>query len=207
MPFFVPLSLLPARALAFSFFTIASAFSLANETNLLHNPHSPSCYPASGSAPIPPLSEHDCMQALGDFQRNLPYFATPILTHDPDKAHLPQYILAPATVTFIECTFRADIPPGIDVPFDVNDLVYRARVLIAVCVGKADYEGGRSSVKAEGVETWINIDFRYSTPLATLTKVDVGNITSAPGLVFNSATPETLPSLSAIPGSTAIASR
>ena len=207
MPVFPPLSLLPACALAFSFFTIASAFSLSNETNPLHSPRSPTCYPASGSAERPPLSEHDCQRALDNFRGDLPLFLPPILTRDPDKAHLPGYILAPATATYIECTFRANIPPGNDARIDVRALVYRAVVLIAKCVGKAEYDGGRSNVEVEGALTWINIDFRSSTPLTTVTNVGVGNITNAAGLVLDSSTAETLPSIPAIPDNAVVAIR
>ena len=205
MPLLVPLSLLPACALALSFFTIASAFSLTNESNPL-NPRKPSCYPASGRAVLPLLSEHDCLQALGEFERNLP-FVTPILTHDPDKAHLPGYILAPARATYGECMFRADIPPGNDARIDVQALVYQANVLAAKCVAQAGFDGGRCNVAAEGALIWIKIDFRHLIPLTNVTKVDVGNITNAVGLILNSSTAETLPSLAAIPGTAVVASR
>ncbi len=205
MPLFLPLSLLPACALAFSLNTIASAFSLVNESNPL--PRKPFCYPATGSALIPLLTEHDCLRALGVFERDLPFFDTPILTHDPDKAHLPDYILAPATATYGECMFRADIPQGNDARIDVQALVYQANVLAAKCVARAGFDGGRCSVEAEGAKTWIDIVFRHLIPLTTVTKVDVGNITSAAGLVLNSSTAETSPSLAAVPGTAVVASR
>ncbi len=206
MPLFVPRSLLPARALAFSFLTIASAFSLANDTNIMHNFRSPACYPVSGSPRIVPLSERDCLLALGEFQRDLPFGVTPILTHDPDKAHLPQYILAPAIATYGECTFRAGIPPGNDARIDVEALVYQAYVLMAKCVGKADYDGGRSRAEAKGARTWINIEFRYYTP-TTVTNFGVGSITNDSGLDLSSSTAKALLSLSAIPSNVVAASR
>ena len=204
MPSVVPLSLLPACTLAFSFLTIASAFSLANESNPL-NPRKPSCYPASGSAELPLLSEHDCLQALGEFERNLPFADAPILTHDPDKAHLPNYILAPARATYGDCMFRADIPPGNDARIDVQDLVYRANVLVAKCVEQAGFDGGLCSVEAEGAPIWINIDFRHLTYLTNMTNVDFGNITNV-GLIMNSSTAETLRAPAAVPETAVVAS-
>ncbi|KAK0507623.1 hypothetical protein JMJ35_010146 [Cladonia borealis] len=205
MPLLVPFSQLPGCALALSFFTIASAFSLANGNNPL-NPRNPSCYPASGSALLPPLSERDCLQALGEFERNLPFVVTPILTHDPDKAHLPAYILAPATATWGECMFRADIPPGNDARIDVQDLVYQANVLLAKCVAQADYDGGQCSVEAEGAKIWIKIDFQHLIPLTKVTRVGVGNITNAAGLVLDSSTAETVLSPPAMSGNAEAAS-
>ena len=199
MPLLVPLSLLPACALAFSLFTIASAFSLANDTNPV-NPREPSCHPASGSALLPPLSERDCLQALGGFERNLPFAITPILTHDPEKAHLPAYILAPATATWGGCMFRADIPPGNDARIDVQALVYQANVLLAKCVAQADYDGGQCSVEAEEAKIWIKIDFQHLIALTKVTRVGVGNITNAAGLVLDSSTAETVLSLPAMSG-------
>ena len=204
MPLLLKLSLLPWCALAFSFFTTASTFSLTNEFNLI-NPRKPNCYPASGD--IPPLTERDCQQALGEFQRNLPFFEYPILTRDPDKAHLPQYILAPVTATWRECMFRADIPQGNDAPIDVQALVYQANVLMAKCVTQAYSDGGRCSVEAEGSTVWIKIDFRHLTPLTNVTNVGVGNITNAAGLVLNFSTAENPPSLPAISGNAVAESR
>ena len=206
MPLLVSLHLLPACALALSFFTIASAFSLLNETDPL-NPRTPSCYPASGSAPLPPLTERDCLQALEEFQRNLPFAVTPILTHDPDKAHLPAYILAPATAIWGECMFRADIPPGNDARIDVKALEYEANVLLAKCVARADYDGGQCIVEAEGAKIWIRIDFQHSMiPLTNVTRVGVGNITNAAGLVLNASTVETVLSLPVMSSNTEAAS-
>lgn len=103
--------------------------------------------------------------------------------------------------------FRADIPPGNDAPIDVQALVYQANVLIATCVAKADYDGGRCSVEAEGVRIWINIDFRHWLYLTNARTVDLGSITSAAGLILNSSTNESLPSLSADPGNAVVESR
>ena len=189
-----------------SFFTTASAFSLASRTNPL-NPSTPSCYPASGSAILSPLTERDCLQALWEFQRNLPFAIAPILTHDPDKAHLPAYILAPATATWGECIFRANIPPGNDARIDVQALEYEATVLLAKCVARADYDGGQCSVEAKGAKIWIRIDFQHSMiPLTNVTRVGVGNITDAAGLVFNSSTVETVLSLPVMSGNAEAAS-
>ena len=207
MPLFVSWSLLPVRVLAFSFFIIASAFSLANETNTLHDFPDPSCYPVSGSPRLPPLGERDCLQALEDFQNKVPIGLTPILTHDPDKAHLPQYILAPAIATYQECTFRADFRLGNDARIDVEALVYQAIMLMMKCVGKADYEGGCSRVQAKGSAIWIDIEVRYYTPPTAVTKAGAGNMTSASGLVLSASTAEALPSLSAISGNAVVASR
>ena len=204
MPLFIKLFLLPWCALAYSFFTIASAFSLTNEFNLI-NPRKPTCYPASGG--IPPLTERDCLQALGDFQRNLPFFDYPILTRDPDKAHLPEYILAPVTATWGECMFRADIPQGNDAPIDVQALVYQANVLMAKCVAQDYFDGGRCSVEAEGATVWIKIDFMHLTPHTNVTNVGVGNITNAAGLVLNSSTTKIQPSLATISGNAVVESR
>ena len=205
----VSLSLLPACALALSSVTIASGFFLANETNPLDplNPRSPSCYPASGSTILSPLTERDCLQALGDFQRNLPFVITPILTHDPDKAHLPAYILAPATATWGECIFRADIPPGNDARIDVQALEYEAIVLLAKCVARPDYDGGQCSVEAEGAQIWIRIDFQHSMiPLTNVTRAGVVNVKNADELVVNSSNGKTALSLPAISGNAEAAS-
>ena len=148
-----------------------------------------------------PLTERDCLQALGEFQRNLPFVITPILTHDPDKAHLPAYILAPATATWGECIFRANIPPGNDARIDVQALEYEAIVLLAKCVARPDYDGGQCSVEAEGAKIWIRIDFQHSMiPLMNATRVGVGNDTNAAELVLNSSTVETVLSLPVMSG-------
>ena len=71
VPSLIPLSLLAAFALAFSFFKIASTSSPTNKTLIFQDPGYPLCFPPPSSARIQPLSEHECRQALGVFLRNL----------------------------------------------------------------------------------------------------------------------------------------
>ena len=205
MPLFLPSSPRAACALAVSFFTVASTLSLANLTDIFHESRFPQCFPSPTSPRLQPLSEHDCLRALGIFLTNLPFGVTPVLTHDPDKAHLPQYVLAPAIAVSGECMFGADIPQGRDARINRQNLVYQAHLLIAACVGKAEYDGGRSHLKLRQSTSWIDIDFRYWVPLTNVTKNGVGNVTHDSRLVLNSATAVALPAISAIPDNAMVA--
>ena len=206
MPSLTPLSLRAACPLAFSFFAIASTSSPTNETRILQEPGYPLCFPPPSSPRLQPLSQHDCRHALGVFLRNLP-FGYPTLTHDPDKAHLPDYVLAPAIEMYGDCMFGADIPPGRDALIDLDALVYRAHVLMAACVGKAEHDGGISRVEVPESGAWIDIDFQYWVSLANVTKDGFGNITDGSGLILNSSTAAALPALSAFPDSAMVAKR
>lgn len=208
MPLFLPSLLWATCALTFSFFTRASTLSLANETHILREDFRyPLCFPPPAPPRIQPLSKSECERALMVFMTNLPLGPTTILTHDPDKAHLPQYILAPAIAMYGECWFGADIPPGQDAPIDAQSLIYQAHRIVMACVGKAEYDGGRSRVEVPGTQTWIDIDFQYWVPLANATQDGVGNITGNFELVLNSPTAAALPALPAISDSAMVERR
>ena len=73
---------------------------------------------------------------------------------------------------------------------------------MAACVGKAEYDGGRSRVEVQGSTTWINIAFSISNLLD-----GVGNILDSSGLVLNSSTAAALPALSATSDNAMVARR
>ena len=102
--------------------------------------------------------------------------------------------------------FRADIPPGNDARINVPALEFEANLLLAKCVARADYDGGQCSVEAEEAKIWIKIDFQHLIPFTEVTRVGVGNITNAAGLVLDSSTAETVLSLPAMSGNAEAAS-
>ena len=187
---------------------MTSALSLANETHILQaGPSYPLCFHPPALPRLEPLSKVDCERALAAFMRRLPIGITPILTHDPDKAHLPPYILAPAIATYGECMFGADTPYGQDAPIEARSFIYQAHTIVIACVGKAEYDGGMGVVEIEGSTKWIDIDFQYWVPVANTTQDGVGNITDKSELVLNSPTSTALPALSAISDNAMVARR
>ena len=185
--------------MVFSFCTIASTLSLANKTHIVHDPRFPFCFPPPPTPRLQPLSKPECERALEVFLASLPVRGSPFLTHDPDKAHLPGYILAPAKVIYGECMFGADSPVGQDARIDVQTLIYKANVLMAKCVGTAEYDGGQSQMRKPRSTNYITIDFRYWVPPTNGTENGIGNFTDDPALVLSPSTAAALPALSASP--------
>ena len=180
------------------FFKIASTSSPTNKTHILQDTDYPFCFPPSSSARIQPLNEHECRQTLGVFLRILLFNYSPTLIYNLDKARSPNYVLALGIPMYEECLFGLDILLGRDACIDLEAVIYRAHVLIAARVGKAEYDGRRSCVVVPGSLTWINVDTQYWVSLANITENGSSNITDNFELVLNSSTAAVLPALSAI---------
>ena len=191
--------------MVFSFCTVASTLSLANKTHIVHDPRFPRCFPPPPTPRLQPLSKPDCERALEVFLARLPNPGRPFLTHDPDKAHLPGYILAPAIAMYGDCMFGADSPVGQDARIDAQTLLYKANVLMNNCVGKAEYDGGQSQMRIPRSANYITIDFQYRVSLTNGTENGVGNFTEDSGLVLSPSTAAALPVLSAFPDSAMVA--
>ena len=95
--------------------------------------------------------------------------------------------------------FGADSPVGQDARVDVQTLRYKANVLMAKCVGTAEYDGGQTGMRIPRSTNYIIIDFRYSVPLTNMTENGVGNFTADSGLGSSPSTAASLPVLSASP--------
>ena len=137
-------------------------FLFADKTAASDNPSEITCFPASVAPRAQRLIVLDCWTALLNFQRDLPLGVNPILTRDQDKAHLPNYVFAPAGYFHNDCKFGMDLArAGSDVTIDADDLIPRAIALTENCMDEPGVDGGRCTVRTEGAVNWIVISFQH----------------------------------------------